>query len=94
MSYFVEKPKSVISYLDQRGKAHLSADDAMEANFEDDLGRAFRELFKTDSAWKDLPMGHTVTYVREFIKQHPDMIRILLGDRPIDTTKREIEEIK
>lgn len=80
-TYVAAEPDEVRGFADQTGKVHSTREDAIDANFKDDYGRAWSGIFESREEFKDLPMGYTIMAAEEFIKRNPDMVRVMLGDR-------------
>ena len=74
--YISAKLEPVTAYSDKTGKLHLSREDAIEANFEADLRlAAYDHMGCADSAKTFL------LDLKAFAEEHPDFLRILVGDR-------------
>lgn len=75
-----ERPEEV--YRDQTGKFHDSREDAIAANFEADRRRAINQILTSgDPAYASTPVFAAYKLVGEFIEKHPEMTRVMLGDR-------------
>jgi hypothetical protein len=74
-SYIPEEPTIVERYIDRSGELFDSKEEALASTFNRDLEDALdRQLFRDDDH---------VTFIRDFVKDNPDMVRILLGDREL-----------
>jgi len=81
MEYVAKEPQEHVGWADQKGKLHATRDEAIDANIDHDLRAALMETFGRDDTVNGLPMGHAVSFIRTFIRRHPDMVRVMLGDR-------------
>lgn len=79
-TYIAAELEPVTAHPDQTGKLHATREDAIEANFKDDMRAAVFEMLKQER-YEQMPVVNTLHFVRDFIKQHPDFARILVGDR-------------
>lgn len=71
--YVAAEPMQITMYQDQVGNLHETREQALKANFEDDLGGVVPGLLEV--------LGDTVAVMNAIADNHPDMLRILLGDR-------------
>ena len=74
--YIAAELEPVTAYPDQMGKLHLSREDAIEANFVADLREAAYDHFGCSNRATVFLLG-----LEGFAKEHPDFLRILVGDR-------------
>lgn len=84
MTYLAAEPDQVAAYLDQGGNFHASRDDAIEANFKSDFHLACVDILENHDPRKRfaaMPVLVMADFVRAFIEHHPDMVRVVLGDR-------------
>ena len=78
--YIAAELEPVTAYPDQTGKLHLSREDAIEANFAADLDSLVEKvLYEEGGAYRD--GDYIVPVLKNMAKNHPDYLRILLGDR-------------
>lgn len=77
MTYVTPEPERVNGFEDQNGQLHPSRDTALEANFCIDLRNAIGGISapRADHNFE--------ACLRHFARTHPDMMRILIGDRDL-----------
>jgi hypothetical protein len=73
MTYIAEEPTPVTMYKDTTGHLHETRDQALEANFRKSC----------EDAISDLNYDDVVQTVIKFVAKHPDLVRVMLGDRGI-----------
>lgn len=84
-TYVAAEPEPVTRYLDWAGYPHSTREDALESNFDNDLKRAI------DNVLAGLRLSRRVSndkpekaeFLKRFVHEHPDLTRVLLGDRDI-----------
>ena len=74
MTYIATEPTEMTVFRDSEGKWHDDRESALLANFEIDLHDA------AQAAWKD-ESTDLVLWLKVMARKHPDMLRILVGDR-------------
>ena len=77
MTYIAAEPIETTSYVDQTGKIHSSRENAIDANFKDDLFQKCKALVEDYS----LSPVYFQDLLAKFIEFNPDMVRVMLGDR-------------
>ena len=79
MTYVAAEPEVFIEthYIDVAGVSHSTREMAIEANFRCDLLKVCEEQTKDYALSPEIYMD----LVERLVRYHPDMIRVLLGDR-------------
>jgi hypothetical protein len=77
MTYAATEPKHVTGYQDRKGMVHANRDDAISANFDYDLRDSLRTFL---GKYSGCAYRFEELLIR-YVAQHPDMVRVLLGDR-------------
>ena len=79
MTYITDEPEKVSGYRDKKGVFHRDRDDAILANLDVDLSRAVSDYRHDMGLFTD--SGTLENFLRHFVIRHPDLVRVLLGDR-------------
>lgn len=85
-AYFAAEPFKVLTYRDQNGLLHETRDAAIEANFSNDFHMGCIDILENHDPrkrFKAMPVLVMADFVRSFIEQHPDLVRVVLGDREL-----------
>mgnify|MGYP000241745246 CR=1 FL=1 len=78
MTYVAAELDPVTAYPDQTGKLHWAREPAIEANFQDDLKKAIESYCR---AHEEIPPLGAIHLLKHMAEEHPDFLRILIGDR-------------
>lgn len=84
MFYITNEPDMIESFRDQRGNLHETRDDALEANFADDLRLACFDILENHdpkNRFHAMPVVVMADFVRAVIEKNPEMARVIIGDR-------------
>lgn len=84
MTYIAQEPGIVEAFTDQRGAYHPTREAAIDANFDYDWQHACLDIIENHDPKKrfqQIPVLPIADYVRKVIEEHPDMVRVILGDR-------------
>lgn len=80
MTYIVAEPLEQTVYTDRAGRHHVTRDLAIAANFELDFQKALYETGKATIDPSPEP-GELSAFMHLLKMNHPDLIRVLMGDR-------------
>lgn len=81
MTYVANEPGKVDAWVDQTGMLYSNRDDAIAANFTYDFRMKCVEIMRSDVKFSAMPVLMTADFVRTFIEQNPEIVRVMLGDR-------------
>lgn len=84
MFYVAAEPDKVEGFKDQTGGIHATREAAIDANFQVDLNKAARSIFTEHPdrrKFEHIPALVIVDYLKAFAEMHPDLTRVLIGDR-------------
>lgn len=79
--YIAAELEPVTAYPDQEGNLHLSREEAMEANFNGDLESLVEKVCHEEGGTSWVDGDYVIAVLKNIARNHPDYLRILLGDR-------------
>lgn len=77
--YIAAELEPVTAHPDQTGKLHWTREDAIDANFADDLRKVIAAYCQNEN--EAMPPLGAIHLLKHMAKNHPDFLRILVGDR-------------
>lgn len=83
-TYIAAELDPVTAYPDVNGKLHLTREDAIAANFAHDFHMGCMDVLENHDPkqrFTAMPVLVMADFVRTFIEKHPQMVRVVLGDR-------------
>lgn len=84
MTYITAEPEQSIVFVDRRGNWHATREQAVDASFNYDFHKACISIIENHpdrQKFQAMPVLHVHDFIRAFVKENPDMTRVLLGDQ-------------